>query len=196
MSGVIVMAYDNFVRQVSRLPALPDPPSDPVVREMFEDTRRRGGEVINLHRTLAHAPAIMKARRALANALRYEAASPRALRELAIVRTVQIAGGDYELNQHLPMALAAGLTQAQIDAIATWRTSDLFDDRQRALLAYVEAVAQGGEVDDKTYDEFASFFTPQEIVELTTTVVSYYGGALFAKALQIKVDDPGRRTAP
>jgi AhpD family alkylhydroperoxidase len=181
---------------VSRLPPLPDPPTDPVVREMFDDTRRRGGKVINLHLTLAHAPAIMQARRALANALRYDAATPRALRELAIVRTAQIAGGDYELNQHLPMALAAGLTQPQVDEIATWRASKLFDDKQRALLAYVEAVAHGGDVDDATYDAFARFFTPQEIVELTTIVVTYYGGALFARALRIAIDDTGRRTAP
>jgi AhpD family alkylhydroperoxidase len=190
------MASRTSAGQVSRLPPLSDSPADPLVLEMFEDTRRRGGEVINLHLTLAHAPAVMRARRALANALRYDAVTPRALRELAIVRTAQIAGGDYELNQHLPMALAAGLTQAQIDEIATWRASKLFDDKQRALLAYVEAVAHGGDVDDATYDAFARFFTPQEIVELTTAITAYYAGALFAKALRIKLDGPGRRTAP
>jgi alkylhydroperoxidase family enzyme len=145
---------------------------------------------------MAHAPAIMRARRALANALRYEAATPRALRELAILRTAQIVGGEYELNQHLPMALAAGLSQAQVDAVATWRASALFDERQRALLAYVEAVARGGDVDDATYEAFARHFTPQEIVEVTTVVASYYGTGLFARALRIEVDEPGRRTAP
>jgi AhpD family alkylhydroperoxidase len=196
MSGVIIMASRIPSGQVSRLPPLPDPPADPLVQEMFADTRARGGEVINLHLVMAHAPAIMRARRTLANALRYEAATSRALRELAIVRTAQIVGGEYELNQHVPMALAAGLTQPQLDAVASWRASTLFDERQRALLAYVEAVAQGGDVDDATYESFARHFTPQEIVELTTIVASYYGTGLFAKALRIAVDAPGRRTAP
>ena len=95
--------------RVSRLPPLPYS-SDPALREFFDDTRRRGGHVINLHLTLAHAPKMALARRATANAIRYDAAIPRLLCELAIVRTAQIAGSAYELNQHLPMALAAGAT--------------------------------------------------------------------------------------
>ncbi len=180
---------------VSRLPPLEDPPADPDAREFFADTRRRGGQVINLHLTLAHAPKIAKGRRALANALRYEAVSPRALRELAIVRTAQIVGGDYELNQHVPMALEAGLTRAQLDAVESWQRSTLFDDRQHALLAYVEAMCVNrGEVDDKIYADFARFFTPQEIVELTVTIGNYYGTGLIVKALAIRIEDDGRRT--
>jgi alkylhydroperoxidase family enzyme len=180
---------------VSRLPPLEDPPVDPDLRDLFEDTRRRGGDVINLLLTLGHAPKIAKGRRVLANALRYEAVSPRVLRELAIVRTAQIVGGDYELNQHIPMVLEAGLTRAQLDAVESWQRSTLFDDRQRALLAYVEAMCtRKGQVDDKTYAEFARFFTPQEIVELTVTIGNYYGTGLIVKALEIRIEDDGRRT--
>ena len=181
--------------RVSRLPPLPYS-SDPALREFFDDTRRRGGHVINLHLTLAHAPKMALARRATANAIRYDAAIPRLLCELAIVRTAQIAGSAYELNQHLPMALAAGATQAQLDALADWQRSALFDDRQRALLAYVDAMAGGGEVDDATFAALAQHFTPQEIVELTVTVASYYGTALIIRALRIEVETDGRRTAP
>jgi AhpD family alkylhydroperoxidase len=180
---------------VSRLPQIEDPPADPDAREFFADTRQRGGQVINLHLTLAHAPKIAKGRRALAAALRYEAVSPRALRELAIVRTAQIVGGDYELNQHIPMALKAGLTPEQLDSVANWQSSNLFDDRQRALLAYVEAMCTNkGNVDDKTYADFARFFTPKEIVELTVTIGNYYGTGLIVKALEIQIEDDGRRT--
>ena len=181
--------------QVSRLPPLADPPDDPLLRELFAETRRRGGQVINLHLTLGHAPKVFKARRIMATTLRYESAAPRLLCELAIVRTAQIAGGDYELNQHIPMALESGLTRAQLDAVADWQASDLFDERQRALLAYVEAIAANhGEVDDRTFAALAGFFTPQEIVELTVTIATYYGTALIIKALAIRIEDDGRRT--
>jgi AhpD family alkylhydroperoxidase len=182
-------------QRVSRLPPLPES-SDPALREFFDDTLRRGGQVINLHLTLGHAPKMALARRATANAIRYDAIIPRLLRELAIVRTAQIAGSAYELNQHLPMARAAGATQAQLDALPKWRTSDLFDDRQRALLAYVDAMASGGEIDDATFAALERHFTPQEIVELTVTVASYYGTALIIRALRIEVETDGRRTAP
>jgi alkylhydroperoxidase family enzyme len=94
------------------------------------------------------------------------------------------------------MALTAGITQAQLDALADWQQSVLFDDRQRALLAYVEAVAGGGDVDNATFAALARHFTPQEIVELTVTVASYYGTALIIKALRIEVETDGRRTHP
>jgi alkylhydroperoxidase family enzyme len=177
-------------QRVSRLPPLPES-SDPALREFFNDTLRRGGQVINLH-----APKMALARRATANAIRLDAVTPRLLRELAIVRIAQIVGSEYELNQHIPMALAAGLTRAQLDALENWRNSELFDERQRAMLAYVEQVAGGGEVDDATFDALARVFTPQEVVELTVTVASYYGTALIIKALRIEVETDGRRTAP
>lgn len=183
-------------KPVSRLPRVPDPPDDPVLKELFDDTRRRGGDVINLHLTLGHAPAVAKARRAMATALRFDAVTPRPLRELAIVRTAQIVGGDYELNQHLPMAIAAGLTPEQVGDIERWRDSARFDDRQRALLAYVDAVAgQAGEVDDATFAELQRHFGPPEIVELTVTIANYYGTGLITKALRIEIEDDGRLTA-
>jgi alkylhydroperoxidase family enzyme len=180
---------------VSRLPPLEDPPSDPLLRELFEETRRRGGQVINLHLTLGHAPKIFRARRIMATTLRYETMTPRALCELAIIRTAQIVGGDYELNQHIPMALEAGLTRQQLDEVENWEDSDLFDERQLAVLAYVEAMtADQGEVDDATFAELARLFTPQEIVELTVAIGTYYGTGLIIKALGIRIEDDGRRT--
>ena len=183
-------------RQVSRLPPLPDLSADPIVQSLFDDTTRRGGQVINLHLVMAHAPRIALAKRALASALRYDALTPRDVRELVIVRTAQIVGSDYELNQHRPMALAAGISAAKFDAIANWRASTLFDGRERALLTYVEAVAGGGDVDDLTWRTFARHFTPGEIVELTVVISSYYATGLFAKALKIEVEDDGRLTSP
>jgi alkylhydroperoxidase family enzyme len=181
--------------QVSRLPPLPDPPTDPILIALQEDTRSRGGEVINLHLTMGHAPKIAKARRSLSGALRREAATPRILRELAIVRTAQIVRSDYELNQHLPMALKVGLTQQQLDELPTWRDSSAFDERQRALLAFVEQLLDGGDVDDPTYAAFARHFSPQEIIEISVTATNYYATGLLTRALRIQIEDDGRQTA-
>jgi 4-carboxymuconolactone decarboxylase len=182
--------------QVSRLPPLPDPPIDPILLELQEETRSRGGEVINLHLTLGHAPKLAKARRVLSGALRRECATPRILRELVILRTAQIVRSGYELNQHLPMALKSGLTQGQLDEVADWRESKLFDERQRALLAYVEQLLDGGDVDDATFAALTTHFSPQEIVEISVTATNYYGTGLLTRAFKIEVETDGRQTAP
>ena len=186
-----------FAAQVSRLPPLADPLSDPVLRAMFDDTRSRGGQILNLHLTLGHAPKIARASRTMAYTLRFDAETPRLLRELAIIRTAQLLHAAYEMNQHRPLGLACGLSEAQIAAMPDWRASDLFDEPQRALLAYTEAmVLNRGEVDDATYAVFARFFSPREIVELTMTIGSYTSTALVTKALKIAIETDGRAAAP
>jgi alkylhydroperoxidase family enzyme len=181
---------------VSRLPAMPDP-SDPYLAEMFAKVRAKGGEPLNIHLVQGFAPKLAKTRLDMAYALRYDVITPAKLRELAILRTGQMLDSRYELDQHVPLARACGITDAQIAALPNWRTSDVFDDKQKALLGYTEAVAgRGGDVDDATYDAFARQFSPQEIVEITITIVTYYGTGQLTKALRVKPESDGRRSAP
>jgi AhpD family alkylhydroperoxidase len=183
--------------KVSRLPPLPDP-IDPIALGLFEDTLARGGHILNLHLTQAHAPKLAKARRPYTKALRSDCIAPRLLREIAIVRASQIVGCDYELNQHRPMAVAAGLSQAQCDALADWRSyAELFDEKQRALLAYLDGLGLWkGEVDDATFAGMERYFSSQEILELTLCFTSYYGSGLMMRALRIAIDAPEKKAAP
>ena len=147
---------------VSRLPALPDP-TDPYLKDMFAKIRARGGEPLNIHLVQGFAPALAKARLDMAYALRYDVVTSPLLRELAILRTGQILHSDYELDQHVPIAKSCGVTDPQIAALPDWRASELFDEKQRALLAYTEALdTHGGDVDDATYAAFAKQFTPRK----------------------------------
>lgn len=181
---------------VSRLPAMPDP-TDPFLQEMFAKVRAKGGQPLNIHLVQGFAPKLAKARLDMVYALRYDVVTPAPLRELAILRTEQILNSRYELDQHIPIARACGITQAQIAALPNWRASDLFDDKQKALLGYTEAVAEhGGDVDDTTYAALARQFSPQEIVEITIAVITYYGTGQLTKALKVKPESDGRRSAP
>jgi AhpD family alkylhydroperoxidase len=183
---------------VSRLPPLPEP-LDPIVTELFEDTARRGGSILNLHLTKAHAPKLQHAGRHITRALRNECDAPRVLREIAILRASILVGCAYEAHHHTPLAAAAGLSKEQVDAVkGDWRAkASLFDDRQKALLAYVDQLGNNkGEVDDATFAAMEKHFNPQQIVELTMCATSYYGGGIFMKAMRIQIDDPHKVAAP
>ena len=179
---------------VARVPIVQENSADPDLKAMFDNARKRGGQIINLSLVRGNAPKLARAASAMAYAIRFDTKTPRPLVELAILRTAHIWSGDYELNQHRPMMRACGYTPQQIDAVADWRPSTLFNDRQRALLAYVDQAARG-DVDDATFAEFEKFFDAQEIVEITMTVNTYVGTALFTRALKIKIEDDGRLTA-
>jgi alkylhydroperoxidase family enzyme len=63
-------------------------------------------------------------------------------------------GVDYILRAHGPAyALKEGLTPAQVDALADWRSSSAFSDKQRALLAYVDAMTRDIDVPDPVFAE-------------------------------------------
>ena len=178
---------------VSRLPRISDQPGDPVLKQLFDDTRARGGQILNLHLTQGHAPKLARARRDLGYAIRFDTILPPLLREIAILRTSQILESEYDRNRHVPLAKACGLTDAQLDALAVWQGSDLFDKKTQAMLAYIEAlVLQGGEVDDEVFNELAKHFNPQEIVEITLTVGNYFATGIFTKALKVRVETDGR----
>ena len=177
---------------VSRLPLISDEPTDPLLKQLFDETRARGGKILNLHRTQGLAPKLAKARRDLAYAIRFETKLPAALREMAIIRTSQILDSEYERNQHIPLAKVCGVTDAQLGALEAWESSNLFDDKARSMLRYVEAmILAGGEIDDEIFAALSKQFSPQEIVEITIIVGNYFATGLLTKALKVKVDPPG-----
>lgn len=173
-------------RPVSRLPALPEPAEDPVVRETFAAIAAQGRKVLNIHRVVGHAPKMIAAQVAYTTLLRQESSLPRPLQQLAILRTTQINDAAYELSVHPGVTLRLGVPAEKIDAIASWQSSPHFDAKERAVLAFVEQAAGSGNVDDAVFDELARTLDPQAIVELASLVSWYVGNSRFAKSLKIE----------
>lgn len=97
---------------------------------------------------------------------------PQALRELVKMRVSQINGCAFCLDMHAPVARQAGVTQQKLDVLSAWRESPAFDDRERAALAWAEAltrIEQTG-VPDADYQHLAASFNERERVELTFVV--------------------------
>src|SRR5580692_5332908 len=180
-------------QKVSRLPPLPQP-LDPILQEMFDKRRAQGGAIINLQIATGHAPKFSRASEAMAFAIRFDATVPRKLIELTILRTAQIVGSAYEINQHIPLIKMCGYSDAQIATLPGWQASTLFDDKERSVLGYVEQMAHGGDVDDPTFAALQKNFNSQQIVELTRTIGNYYATGLLTKALRIQVETDGRET--
>jgi alkylhydroperoxidase family enzyme len=179
---------------IARVPVEANP-ADPDARALL-DTYRARGQPINLNLVSAISPKLAKARGELTRAIRYESVVPRPLRELTILRTAQLMGGEYEMHQHSVAALACGFSQAQLDALAHWSTGELFSEKQRALLAYLdEAIGRKGEVSDKTFAELSRQFSTREIVEVTMIAAQYMGTSMFTNALRVRIDGTGTLSA-
>ena len=148
--------------------------------------KAKGAGPLNIHRTIANAPVIYRGFAGFVTALRQGAESPRADRELVILRTTQVKRGDYEFTQHRRIALSCGLTAEQIDGLTDWNTKPFYTDRQRLLLHFVDGMLADGTVDDPTMLEIKRIFPPKQIVELTMTSAFYTAVVQFTKAVRVE----------
>lgn len=173
---------------MARLELLPTNPDDPELAAMFAEVRGRGIEVPNLYRVLGHAPAMLRAWLDFAWPLRLQATTPRAVRELLILRNAQRSGVVYEWTHHVPMALAAGLTQAKIDALGQWRDSDLFTSTERAVLRLADEVTDGPGASAQCLAELSRHFDEGAIVELVLTASFYVCVGRVLRSMDVELE--------
>jgi AhpD family alkylhydroperoxidase len=99
------------------------------------------------------------------------------LLELVKMRASQINGCAYCLDMHSKDARAEGETEQRLYALNAWREAPFFTDRERAALAWTEAVTliTAGHVSDEVYAEARQQFSEEELVHLTMSVVTING---------------------
>jgi len=159
-------------------------------REVFARMEERGAGILNLHRTLAHSPNTFRNFMRLGNSLLFHGLLPPALRELAILRVAQMTGASYEWAHHVPIARQVGVSEEQVAGLESWDTSPYFEERERALLRYVESVASTVAAPDEVFREVRRHLSEAEVVELTL-VVGYWGMvARLLVALEIDLEPP------
>ena len=97
--------------------------------------------------------------------------------DLVNIRASQINGCAFCLDMHSKEAKIHGERELRLYHIAIWRESSLFDARERAVLAWTEAVTKLGEhgVPQAIYDEVRASLSEQEISDLTFSIMAING---------------------
>ena len=95
-----------------------------------------------------------------------------ALLELVKVRASQLNACAFCTLYHLDLARRAGVSQVRLDLLAAWHDASCFSARERAALAWTEALTRlaVGPVDDAVYAAVAAHFAPPELAALTTAI--------------------------
>jgi AhpD family alkylhydroperoxidase len=146
----------------------------------------RRGRLLNIYRMLLHSPSIASAWLEFNSAIRFDTRLDGATRELAIMLVAILNGVDYIVRTHgSNYALKEGLTTPQVNELADWRASGAYDNRQRALLAYVEAMTRKVVVPDDVFDHVREHYSEQQLVELTVLIGAYNMHTRVLQALQI-----------
>lgn len=95
------------------------------------------------------------------------------LLELVKIRASQMNRCAFCIDLHTKDARAAGETEQRIYALSAWRETPFFTPRERAALAWTEAITniQDGYASDDAYEEVRPAFNEAELVELTLAIV-------------------------
>lgn len=112
------------------------------------------------------------------------------LRELAQTRVGWARGSRFVFSQHCKSCRAAGIAEEQIQAIPAWQVATCFDERERAVLAYADAlVYDGGRVADDLFGALRRALSEDAILELTYITALYDMHAVMSRALRTEFDD-------
>ena len=155
------------------LPARLLPVADPAASvdpDLLSRIQAQRGRVSALYGTLLHSPSIADGWLHFLTAVRRESSLAPALREMVILRVAVLNGAPYEFEAHRHHAEQAGLTAAQIDALASGAVEGRFDATAMAVIAYTDAMTRSIEVPDPVYAAVRAAFSDRELVELTATV--------------------------
>jgi AhpD family alkylhydroperoxidase len=118
-------------------------------------------------------PNAMKALMGLENHVQNSGLEP-SLIDLVKTRASQINGCAYCIHMHTREARARGEAEERLYLLDAWRESPLYTERERAALAWTEAVTLVSQthVPDAVYDEVSTQFSEAELVKLTLLVAT------------------------
>ena len=148
------------------------------------------GQVLHLYQMLIHSPPLVEGWLAYFTAVRQKLALSGALRELIIMRVAIVNGAPYEAEQHQPIALKEGVTQAQLDALADWPTATCYDAPQRAVLRLTDAMTRDIHFAPEIVADVRALLGERGTVEVAATIAGYNMVSRFLAAMQIHSEDP------
>lgn len=171
-----------------RLGPVDDP--TPEQAELLEPYRTfSGGEPFNIFRTLVRHPKLFKRSMVLATGLLMKGALSPRVREIAILRVAWRSGSVYEWGQHVRIGLDSGLTQDEIDSLATEAPAASFDDAERLTVTVADELCQTVDLTDATWDAGIATWGEQDLMELIFLIGNYRMLAGFLNAARVELDE-------
>jgi 4-carboxymuconolactone decarboxylase len=182
------------------MPRLEKPRITPLTdAEMDDETRQLlgvasggvgGGRVLNIFRTLAVHPKLLKRWLVFGSHVLAKSTLPARERELAILRVGWLCRAEYEWGQHAVIGRAAGLSDAEIARIAAGPDAPGWSARDRTLLRAADELVGDHFVSDATWQALAADWSNEQLVDLVFAVGQYTLVSMALNSFGVQLD-PG-----
>jgi alkylhydroperoxidase family enzyme len=152
------------------------------------DRHATGGRVLNIFRTLAHHPDLLRRWSVFAtHVLNKSTLSPRE-RELAILRTGWLCGSEYEWGQHVLIGLRDGLDDGDVRRLADGPEAAGWTPGERDLLRAVDQLHEKQRIEDDTWQRLAERLSTQQLLDLVFAVGQYTLVCMALRTLGVERD--------
>ena len=159
---------------------LPHPRIEPLESDQWSDEAARvmapiaeAGPPLNIFKTLAHHPGLMRRWMVFANHVLAKSTLPARERELVILRIGYLCQSGYEWGQHVEIGRVAGLTDDEIRRIQAGPADPAWSDLDRALLAATDELHADSFVTDTTWEALAAHLTTEQMMDVVFAVGQY-----------------------
>jgi 4-carboxymuconolactone decarboxylase len=171
-----------------RLEPLDREQMDPELAERFGE-----GPILNIFRTLAHHPKLLKRWLVFGSHLLAKSTLPPRDREIAILRAGYLCRAGYEWAQHVAIAKQAGLSDEEIACIAQGPEAPGFSAAERALLRATDELHEDAFVSDATWAALTEHYDVQQVLDLIFTVGQYHLVSMALNSLGVQLESGAPR---
>lgn len=168
-----------------RLPLINENHDDKLAKIFAHIKKTRGVLSYVLH-SLGHAPEGLQAYAAYGEYVRWGSDLAPRERELAILSLAR--GNQYAWSHHVPSALKAGVTQAEVDALHGGKIAPSLSAREVAAVEYAREFANRGQVSDTTFSKARTLFGERGVTDITLLLGYFLALASFANAFKLELE--------
>jgi alkylhydroperoxidase family enzyme len=147
------------------------------------------GPPLNIFRTLAHHPGLMKRWMVFANHVLGKSTLPPRERELVILRIGYLCRAGYEWGQHVGIARAVGVTDDEIRRVQAGPDGGDWSDLDRALLTATDELHRDSFVSDATWAALSEHLSTEQLMDVVFTVGQYNLVSMALNSFRVQPED-------
>jgi alkylhydroperoxidase family enzyme len=175
----------------------PSPPRlDPLPEAEWNDEQRelvrnaeRDGRALNIYRTLARHPKLLKRWGVFGAHVLYKNSLPPRDRELLILRTGWLCRCEYEWGQHVLIARASGLADEEVARVRDGPEAAGWSEADAALLRAADELHADSSISDATWQALSGRLDATQLLDLVFTVGQYHVVAMALNSLGVQRDE-------
>lgn len=170
-----------------RIPPLAEAELSDDARTLLAQAAPPGARAVNIFATLVRHPGLFRRWLPFGGKLLRGKLAPRD-RELAILRTAWLCESPYEWAQHVPIAEAAGVTAAEVEAVASGPDDPSWRAEDATVVRAADELHDDAVVSDATWAALAERFDERQLIELVMLIGHYHMIAFTLNSLGVQLE--------